>query len=230
MDLKSHLLGHLLGRPFDGDEHTYSDADLATVKIVNNWIYSHKILHVNYTSYDMRRAQDSINPRTHSDIMMLSHENEDLDSVSESHPYWYARVIGVYHAEVRHDHPNAHSSGVQEMEFLWVRWFGQDPDFDAGWKAHRLHRIGFVADDPFDVVDPRQASASFSFVNPAEVIRGIHLIPAFAHGKTAELLGPSIARLQKDNDEDWQFFYVNMYSFYILSLPVVSDSFFLKVC
>ncbi|KAF8225609.1 hypothetical protein L208DRAFT_1208384, partial [Tricholoma matsutake] len=40
---------------------------------------------------------------------------------------------------------------------------------------------------------------------------GVHLIPAFAHGKMDGLLGPSIACPLKDEDQDWQYFYVNMF-------------------
>ena len=156
----------------------------------------------------MRRARDSINPRTHPDIMVLSGEDRgNLDL----HPYWYARVLGIYHAEVRHDRPNAVSSDIQVLEFLWVRWFGQDADYNAGSTGHHLYRVGFVPDDPIDLNDPTQVSGAFGFIDPAEVIRGIHLIPAFAYGKTDGLLGPSIARPLQDNDHDWQYFYVNMY-------------------
>jgi hypothetical protein len=228
VDLKRHLLGRLLGHPFDGDEHIYSDDESAMVKIINNRIYSHKVLRVNYTTYDLRRAQDSINPHTRPDIMLLSHEDEDADNETDSHPYWYARVIGIYHAEVCHVGLNAQSSGVQELEFLWVRWFGRDLDCDSGWNTCCLHRIGFVADDPIDPSDPIGASGAFAFIDPAEVIRGVHLIPAFAHGKTSELLEPSIARPQKDNNEDWQYFYINMYGLPLL-FHVLSDI-LAKVC
>ena len=68
-----------------------------------------------YTTYDMWCAQDSINPWTHPDIMLLSGEDHED---SDPHPYWYARVLGIYHAEVCHDHPNAVSSDVQVLEFL----------------------------------------------------------------------------------------------------------------
>jgi hypothetical protein len=175
---------------------------------------------VNYTTYDLRRAQDSINPRTHPDIMLLSHEDEDGDNETESHPYWYARVIGIYHVDVRHISPNALLSGIQELEFLWVRWFGRDLDHNAGWNARRLHRVEFVADDPIDSNDPMCASGAFSFIDPAEVICGVHLIPTFTHGKTSKLLGPSIVRPHKDNNEDWQYFYINMYgSLHLFSAP-----------
>jgi hypothetical protein len=159
----------------------------------------------------MRRARDSINPRTHPDIMLLSGEDRDD---SDPHPYWYARVLGIYHVEVRHDHPNAVSSEVQVLEFLWVRWLGQDADYNTGSIGRRLYRVGFVPDDLIDLDDPSEASGAFGFIDPAEVIRGVHLIPAFAYGKTDGLLGPSIARPLKDDDQDWQYFYVNMYYFF----------------
>ncbi|KAF8223415.1 hypothetical protein L208DRAFT_1096410, partial [Tricholoma matsutake] len=52
-DLKSHLLGCLLNHPLNED-HIYLDVELATVKIVNNRIYNHKVLHMNYMTYDMQ--------------------------------------------------------------------------------------------------------------------------------------------------------------------------------
>ena len=91
---------------------------------------------MNYTTYDMQCTQDSINPQTHSDIILLSAEDHDD---SDPHPYWYAWVLGIYHAEVHHDHPNAVSSDVQVLEFLWVRWLGQDADYNTGSIGHHLH-------------------------------------------------------------------------------------------
>ena len=55
-------------------------------------------MRVNYTTYDMRRDQDTINPRTHADVMVLNPGDEE--SEDERHPYWYARVCGIFHANV----------------------------------------------------------------------------------------------------------------------------------
>lgn len=145
----------------------------------------------------MRRSQDSVNPRTHADIMVLSREDPNTGN---SHPYWYARVVGIFHAQVCHAGPG--SNQPKKMEFLWVRWFGRDLSYRAGWGAQRLHRVGFV-----DGHDPQ----AFGFLDPSEVIRGVHLIPAFAHGRTSSSLGPSIARSVTENNEDWQFYYIGMY-------------------
>ena len=115
----------------------------------------------------MWHTQDSINPQTHPDIMLLS--GEDCDN-SDPHPYLYAQVLGIYHAEVRHDHPNAVSSDVQVLEFLWVHWLGQDADYNMGSIGHHLYRVGFVLDDLINIDDPTETSGTFGFIDPAEVM------------------------------------------------------------
>lgn len=71
----------------------------------------------------MRRDQDSINPHTHCDVMVHSPETK-----KNAHPFWYARVLGIFHTQVLHIGEDVHNRSVQHMEFLWVRWFGVDPD------------------------------------------------------------------------------------------------------
>ena len=87
------------------------------------------------------------------------------------------------------------------MEVLWVRWFGKDSTYRAGPEAQRLDCVGFVTDD--DDTEP------FGFLDPRYVIHGCHLIPAFAHGQTNELLGPSIARGDPTETEDWRYYYID---------------------
>jgi hypothetical protein len=193
--LKDHLLARLSGQPYDGDEHTFTDTERAGIQFVNNRFYRHKVLRVNYTTYDMRRAQDSINPRTHADIMVLSHED---DPDGDVHPYWYARVIGIFHFIVRHV---GSKSEPQRMDVLWVRWFGRDLTAPGGFQKRCLHRIGFLESDDVN---------AFGFLDPKEVVRAVHLIPCFADGRTSNLLGPSIARHSSDHDWDWIYYYVSM--------------------
>lgn len=85
------------------------------------------------------------------------------------------------------------------MEFLFVRWFGIDSDDIGGWKAKKLHQIGFV-----------EGEAAFGFIDPLDVIRAVHLIPQFSQGRTTELLGHSVARSALEKDADWVRYYVNM--------------------
>ena len=68
------------------------------------------------------------------------------------------------------------------MEFLFVQWFGRDLTPRPGWKAKRLHRIGFV---------PGTNETAFGFLDPAQVVWAVHLIPAFAWGHIKTLLPSS---------------------------------------
>ena len=130
--------------------------------------------------------------------MTLSGENEEGD---HAHPFWYARVLGIYHVRVLHTGKFSKSSQLQTMQFLHVRWFGHHVKHRSGWKARHLHRVAFIDGD----------SEPFGFVDPAHVIRAAHLIPAFAFRETKGFLGPSkIARREIDGDEDWHFYYVSM--------------------
>ena len=133
--------------------------------------------------------------------MVLSYE--DQEDGSKPHPYWYAWIIGVFHAQVRHIGPDSRSTDPQKIEFLWVRWFGWDLSQDTSFETKCLHHLGFMP----AAVDSADA---FGFLDPNEIIRGVHLIPAFAHGRTSDLLAPSIARQPSENDEDWTYYYVSM--------------------
>lgn len=196
--LKSHLLGRLLNREFEGEEDTFSDDDRNSVRIIGDRIYASKVLRVNYTTYDMRRDQDSMNPRTHCDVMVLSQEKGP-----KAHPFWYARVLGVFHTKVLHVGPKSRNRSVQRMEFLWVRWFGTVPGYKYGSSHARLPMIGFVPDTD---------RSAFGFLDPSLVLRGCHLVPAFAEGRTGDLLrttSPTAARPFGEID-DWANFYVMM--------------------
>jgi hypothetical protein len=196
--LKNHLLSRLLNHEFDSDEVEYTNEDQSTVQIIGDQIYSAKVLCINYTTYDIRRDQDSMNPRTHCDIMVLSTETG-----LSAHRYWYARILGVFHARVMHSGPEAKNYSVQHMEFLWVRWFGMEPSYRWGFKSARLPKIGFV---------PDADEGAFGFLDPSLVIRGCHLVPCFAGGRTPDLLhssAPTAAR-QPDEVDDWLNYYVMM--------------------
>lgn len=190
----------MLRRDYNGDEAVYSPEERRSVVILNDRMYRHKVLRVNYTTYDLRRAQDSLNPRTHADIMVLSPQKECDDD--EDHPYWYARIVGIFHVNVLHTGPDSHSREPQRMEFLFVRWFGRDLTPTAGWSTKRLHRLGFVPGNDVD---------AFGFLDPQQCIRAVHLMPAFAWGRVTSLLPPSvIARSLTNNYEDWQLYYLGM--------------------
>jgi hypothetical protein len=191
--LKDHILAQILSLD---EDHIFSNDDRDGLRIIGNQLNRHGTLRVNYTTYDMRRNQDSINPKTHPDILMLASETSNT-----THQYLYGRVIGIYHVEVMHAETAAPS---QRIEFLHVRFFELDDGYEGGINSWRFHRLKFIdADDP----------DAFGFVDPARVIRGAHIIPAFAHSTTEEYLPHSIARMYTDayaRKRDWNYYYVNM--------------------
>ena len=78
----------------------------------------HKTLCVNYTTYNVQRAQDSLNPCTHADLIVLSQEDEDN---SDNHPYWYARLLSIFHIDMRHMGPLSTDPSIKCIEFAWVQ-------------------------------------------------------------------------------------------------------------
>ncbi|THU93782.1 hypothetical protein K435DRAFT_669587 [Dendrothele bispora CBS 962.96] len=187
--LKEHLYSRLSGK-IEGEEISLSQRGLIDLR--HDRIYFHKVLRVNYTTYDMRRSQDSINPRTHSDIIVRS---SDPDT-----PYWYARVLGIFHADVKYG-----KQPYRQMDFLWVRWFVNDACQDKfDLRKRKLPRVHFI-----DALD----DCAFGFVDPNNVIRAAHLIPAFHFGRTKSYMGQSVlGRRESDGNEDWVKFYVGVFS------------------
>ncbi|TFK59842.1 hypothetical protein BDN72DRAFT_780189 [Pluteus cervinus] len=199
--LKAHLLADHQKLPFTGESAVFSEQELFQVRIQHNMIYSHATAGFNYTTYDIRREQDKIHVTKRLDgtsvyiserCDVMLHADEDGKANEEPHPYWYARVLGIYHAQVFF--PGV--SRPKRVDFLYVRWFGRDMEWNGGPRALRLDRLGFVpANDP----------DAFGFISPSVVIRACHLVPAFALGRTTRLLGNSWAR---DDNGDWENYYV----------------------
>ena len=92
----------------------FTEAERDMVVISDDTIFSHQTMRVNYTTYDMRRSQDSINPRNHADVMVLA-PDEDLEPGDSPHPYWYARVCDIFHADVKHVGPGSTQTRFKKM-------------------------------------------------------------------------------------------------------------------
>ena len=129
----------------------------------------------------------------HANIMVLGHE--DGDDGHEPHPFWYARVIGIFHADVKYC-----DGEPEKMDFLWVHWYGRDMTHRSGWRARRLPRIGLLEEGHPE---------AFGFLDPNDVLRASHLIPSFKfdyRGMVAMPMGLSISRPYKN----WVYFYVDL--------------------
>lgn len=158
--------------------------------VFDRWrIYQHATARINFTTYDVRRDQDLINPRTEKSGILVFTPSE------EGHPWAYARVLGIYHTVA--SIPG--EVDAKRVEFLWVRWLQVDDEVETGSHLRCLPRVCYVPED-----EPH----AFGIVNPDHIVRGCHLIPAFHHGRVEEVLLPSVGR---DTGGDWKFFYVNRY-------------------
>ena len=206
--LKDHLIPHLkvalmqdpittdisydepLNANTTNDNHIPHDS----VHLKGGQIYLHKLVRFQYTTYDVQRDQDIINPSTpHQDIMLLATTNDDHD-----HPFLYGRALGIYHANVIFT--GCQSSQIYQarrFEFLWVRWYKYEGP-NVRWSDSRLDRLSF----PLVTTE-----GAFGFVDPHDVLRACHIIPAFSNGKKYQD-GVGISRCAHDS-QDWACYYVN---------------------
>ncbi|THH19983.1 hypothetical protein EUX98_g8669 [Antrodiella citrinella] len=196
-DFMPRLLNHLLGRlmnPDDADSYRqFSNSEQQQIILRYNQVFRHKIVRVNYTTYDVRRGQDSLNPSSHADIMIPAFDLDPETGVSASgHPFAYARILGVFHAHVMRRVPGQREK-QEVMEFLLVRWFRLDTRYKAGFNAKRLYRLEFV---------PELDDDAFGFLNPDDIIRASHIIPAFAYGRVQD---PTLYY------DIWRYYYVNIF-------------------
>ena len=178
----------------------FTPEERLTVRLRNDMIFRVHTARINYTTYDMWRAYDTINPCTHPFVIVASPE-----TAPGSHPFWYAAVIGVFYANVQHVGKDSRDYRVRRMEFLWVRWLGVVPDHSFGRRQARLPKIGFVPDsDEF----------AFGFLDPSLVLQGCHLLPAFADGRTTKLLTTTTSSITEarpsGEKDDWMNYYVGM--------------------
>lgn len=161
-------------------------------------LYKHNLFRINYTTYDIRRAQDTININSsRRDIMVLNDtSDEDEGCGQELQRFLYARVIGVFHTNIVFTGPGSLDYQPRRMDFLWVRWFRPSPSI--GWDSRRLDCVDFF---------PVEDECAFGFLDPNDVVRACHIMPRHALGRSA-YAGRS--KLAKDKD-DWQYYNVNRY-------------------
>jgi hypothetical protein len=206
-DLKAHLLsrtisilGIMASEPAAGDETHGGDGVTGdqSILIRNDRMYQHKLIRFNYTTYDVRRAQDVVNPTTpHTNIMVLARDDDHTD---KKHGFWYARVLGIYHMNVVYVGHGMVDYTPRRLDFLWVRWYQLETAEATGWAARKLHRLLFP---------PMSTDHAFGFVNPADVLRSCHIIPAFAKGRRyADTGRPGGLSGCAGDSKDWNQYYV----------------------
>lgn len=179
------------------------DTDMSDFKFKDNSIFDHGMICFHFTTYDVQRDKDTVQPYSYQDQMNTQANREfvlvSLDDPGTENPFGYACVLRIFHAEVIH---SCLSKPIQ-IEFLWVGWL---QPFDSGQveSPHRLDHLQFI---------PGYLQEAIGFLDPSTVIRGAHLIPAFHHGQTRDLLASS--KLACDQDGDWWFYYSMMFEYSI---------------
>jgi hypothetical protein len=190
MKLKAHLLSRIL------DFHPAVVAEKASVNslyLQNDRIYQHQLMTIHYTTYDVRRRRNVIHTGrhiAHRDIMGLL----VLEEQTESSRFWFAHVLGIYHANVIYSGGGSSDfTTPRRVDFLWVRYYSRSGQQSS---PRSLDQLRFP---------PVSEADSFDFVDPASVLRCCHIIPAFHKGRRPTPQEPSICR----HDRDWNGYYVN---------------------
>ena len=104
--------------------------------------------------------------------------------------------MGIFHTLVSSLHMGVVEKSLHRMDFLWVQWFGVEPSqYQYGIRHAWLPKIGFIESaDPY----------TFTFLNPVQVIKGVHIILVYLEEHTSGLLpsAKSIACILNPKDED----------------------------
>ncbi|KAJ3530549.1 hypothetical protein NMY22_g8529 [Coprinellus aureogranulatus] len=181
-----------------------SPSDVDRLYLHSDRIYQHNILNVNYTSYDVRRETDIVNPRTsRRDIMCL--RVVDDSEVQEGDPsciprFMHARVLGVYHVNVVYRGRGASDLRKRRFDVLLIRWYS--------------FCEGSPSPNSFDRLSLRPVTDSdaIAFLDPGDVLRASHIIPRYSLG---QVYGPSDeGRIQSkiaNDQDDWREYYVNSF-------------------
>lgn len=199
VNLLTHVRGRQLGRSLEGDPDL--ESEIGNAIIVNEKMRPVLTLRKYYVSYDLQRDYDVINPRTKPFVMILDPEAVDSRDLPHGNPYYYAQVINIFRVDTLDC--TAPDAEPERMDILFVRWITLDTTYRGGWDTRRLHRVAFVpGGDPY--------SQPFGFLDPRDVVRAAHLIPAFASGRAepGEYMGKSGIR-PAGEDRDWKYFYAN---------------------
>ncbi|KAJ3546960.1 hypothetical protein NMY22_g1843 [Coprinellus aureogranulatus] len=195
--LKKHLLSRLLDL-LKLQLNSVSGDQWPNIILRQNRIYSHKLLRINYTTYDIRRDQDVLHIDTPQCNVMLLNNRYTAETRHLEHPYIYGKLLGVFHANV--SFLGLLPDGVQwppyrRIDFVWVHWYR----FIGGNDKFSLDRVSPV---------PLDSNLALDFIDPADIIRAVHLIPQFSSKKVEE---PDTASLLVSNEHRWGTYFVNRF-------------------
>lgn len=167
-------------------------------------IYSHKILRLYYTTYNVRRDEDVIHIGTPQCNDILLNDRSSKES-NEEHVYLYAKVLGVFHTNVAYVGGLSGEEGkrrqlattFQRMDFVWVHWYNYLGPRDE----LSLDRLS---------LSPLQSGTALDFLDPQDILRGVHLVPQFSLGQSS-IPRPSFQFSSGKGQDLWKSYYINRY-------------------
>ena len=91
--LKDHLLSRFLGFDYNSDECSFTAQQRNDIRLMNtNMIVHSKVLHVNYTAYDICWDHNTIR---------IARRNVVITALrDDKHQFWYAQVLRALHLKV----------------------------------------------------------------------------------------------------------------------------------
>jgi hypothetical protein len=203
--LKPRLEDVLLRRDAGQSQTEFASLDWALITLRDNRIYEHKTLRARYATYDACDEEDIIRvsgPKTH--IMIL---NPAYSSDIAAHPFLYARVHGIYHANIVYKGGTRDSEAVR-LEFLWVRWFRWE---GRSASSYGLHVLTFP-----HVTE----NGAFGFIDPTDILRGCHIVPGSSPDEVT--VHGNLSGVARDS-EDSKAYFVNPSAFYLYFLRSLAD-------
>jgi hypothetical protein len=208
--LKRHLFLRLQLRASvgSGERQASSTSDLnieesvlaegaTKVVIQGQRIFRHKLMYLNYTTYDLRQDQDIVNPSSsRRDVMFLGVSSADGEE-ADDHRHIYGRVLGIFHVNAMVADVGSDTRHWQRFDLLWIRWF-KPLGPEQQWSSKRLDVLAFP---------PVSEPDSFSFADPEDALRACHITPRFSKG----ISKPSRCdrSVCADNRNDWREYFVN---------------------
>ncbi|GAB1525826.1 hypothetical protein RhiTH_008992 [Rhizoctonia solani] len=176
-----------------------SSTKIGKVLFQTDRMFSHGTFGINYTSYDVRREHDTINPKSPSRFILLP---GNTINDPNAHPFLYARVLGIYHANVRYC-----GRPPKRMDFIWVRWLDYDEKEPGGRELERLDRVSYAP-----CRNDEELLDGFGFIDPRNIMRAAHLIPDFDSGTSGSIFAAnSTLAAPDDSEHDWNYHYVNRF-------------------
>ncbi|KAH6896204.1 hypothetical protein BKA70DRAFT_1438689 [Coprinopsis sp. MPI-PUGE-AT-0042] len=201
--LKRHLLPRILARLCSRRTQDLpsllEQSDWTRVSIPDQQLHPHGLARIKYTTYDVRRDEDMVH--LVSDRFNIMIRNQDYrPNVPGLHPFRYAKVIGIYHADAAYIGPIDVLDGADytahRFDLFYVRWYEVIPA-ESPYHLDQARFLDIASED------------AVGFLDPGDVLRMSHVTPRFSQGKVYSD-GPGRSAFLGDKS-DWKLYFINRF-------------------